>query len=154
MWKLGILSLALLGGCATGPNVGGVLAKPPSRMDQGEIAIFNELPLFAPAFNASLCSHRKSGVFQVSAADDEAYRRAFAGRGLSARDVEIILNPSADYGTRMTFLGLQCSAGRPLEVNKSFYQGIGHNWQVPFGSGYVYLEGDGTERGMRVTSWN
>ena len=32
--------------------------------------------------------------------------------------------------------------------------GIGHQWQMQLGSSYVYLEGDGTPTGMRVTGWN
>lgn len=77
-------------------------------------------------------------------------------RGFSMRDAELIAEKGEFYGTRMTYQGLVCSTGTPTQVNKSFYQYSGHQWQVVLGeySDFVYLEGDGTEAGMRVTSWN
>lgn len=73
-------------------------------------------------------------------------------RGLTKRDVELVLGGS--YGTGMTFNGLKCLVGYEPPVNASFYPGIGHQWQAVLGDEYVYLEGDGTAGGMRVTSWN
>jgi len=73
---------------------------------------------------------------------------------LSARDIELLRKRNHSFGTGQSFVGLVCSMGRNLEVNKSFYQGIGHQWQAVLSSQYVYLRGDGTPTGMRVTSWN
>jgi hypothetical protein len=75
-------------------------------------------------------------------------------RGLIERDIEIITDKISIYGTGMTLTGLSCALRFEPETNKAFYSGIGHRWQAVTGEGYVYLEGDGTERGMRVTSWN
>jgi len=47
-------------------------------------------------------------------------------RGLTGRDVEIISNPKATYGTQMTFNGLSCALRLSLGLIKSFYSGIGH----------------------------
>ncbi|WP_339820055.1 hypothetical protein [Sulfitobacter dubius] len=74
--------------------------------------------------------------------------------GFSRRDLEILRDQKTVYGTGMTYRGLECAGGGKLYPNKAFYPGTGHHWQVPFGSGFVYLEGDGTEAGMRVTAWN
>lgn len=74
--------------------------------------------------------------------------------GLNRRDIEILRDQEHVYGTGMSYRGLECAGGGKLYPNKAFYSGLGHRWQVPFGSGFVYLEGDGTEAGMRVTAWN
>ena len=75
-------------------------------------------------------------------------------RGLTGRDVEIISNPKATYGTQMTFNGLSCALRSEPRTNKAFYSGIGHRWQAITGQGFVYLEGNGTPEGMRIKSWN
>jgi hypothetical protein len=75
-------------------------------------------------------------------------------RGLTGRDVEIISNPKATYGTQMTFNGLSCALRFEPRTNKAFYSGIGHRWQAITGQGFVYLEGNGTPEGMRIKSWN
>jgi hypothetical protein len=87
--------------------------------------------------------------------DYEDYEKVFRGAGMSSRDIELIRPRDQMYGTRQTFAGLTCSLGYIPEVNKSFYRGIGHRWQVVLpGYNFVYLEGDGTATGMRVTGWN
>lgn len=144
--------IVALGAC-NDPS-GTSVAKPPSKMDVNESAVFNSLPLVSVGFADSICAHWKRNTIFRSEADTPIYSAAMRSRGLTARDVEIITNPNADFGTRMTFRGLECSAGGPLTANRSFYQGLGHQWQVPLGRNFVYLEGDGTPEGMRVTSWN
>lgn len=76
-------------------------------------------------------------------------------RGLSRRDIELLASRDQSFGTGQSFLGLSCSVGYEPEVNKSFYQGVGHRWQAILpGPRYIYLEGDGTPTGMTVTGWN
>ncbi|MEP3688851.1 MAG: hypothetical protein ABJN05_17345 [Sulfitobacter dubius] len=60
---------------------------------------------------------------------------------LNSRDIESLRDPKNIYGTGMTYLGLECAGGGKLYPNTVFYPGVGHRWQVPFGSGFVYLEG-------------
>lgn len=74
--------------------------------------------------------------------------------GLKSRDIELLRRRNQSFGTNQSFLGLVCSLGYEPPVNKSFYQGVGHRWQAVLGSQYVYLEGDGSPSGMRVTGWN
>ena len=75
-------------------------------------------------------------------------------KGLTRRDVEITRDKSVDFGTGQTPKGLFCSLGYEPNVNKSFLGGK-HRWQAVLNDGdYVYLEGDGTIEGMRVTGWN
>ena len=54
----------------------------------------------------------------------------------------------------MSGLGIKC-LGFNI-VNNSFYSGSGHQWQMQrLGEGsYVYLKGDGTDKGMIVDAWN
>lgn len=134
---------AVLGACSYDPPPP---PKPPSTMNADEIKVFRSMPL------PSLCRRMKNST--VRKADNPFYAEVMRRRGLNARDVEIILDRKADFGTGMTFAGLECSAAMRLRANKSFYQGLGHRWQVPFGGSFIYLEGNGTPEGMRVTSWN
>jgi len=97
---------------------------------------------------------RNSSSKGLSPTARQVVMKEYKSLGLNKRDLEILSDPDATYGTGMTFPGLECAAGRPLSINDSFYSGSGHHWQVPFGSGYVYLRGDGTKSGMTVHSWN
>lgn len=54
----------------------------------------------------------------------------------------------------MSYIGLVCAIGHDMQVNKAFYPSVGHRWQAITGEGYVYLEGDGTPEGMKITAWN
>jgi|GEM_PF-5869562 len=91
-----------------------------------------------------------------SESDKKAAYDLLRKRGFSKRDADLISDKGEYYGTGMTYKGLVCSTGTPTRVNKSFYQYSGHNWQVVLGdhSDFVYLRGNGTESGMKVTSWN
>jgi hypothetical protein len=73
---------------------------------------------------------------------------------MTARDVELIRARDTMFGTGQSWNGLFCSLGYVPEVNKSFYQGSGHRWQAILPSQYVYLEGNGTPSGMKITAWN
>lgn len=75
--------------------------------------------------------------------------------GLSSKDIELMRLHNSSIGEGQTFLGFQCSLGMQYEVNRSFYGGTGHRWQVVLGLGaYIYFEGDGTPEGMVVVGWN
>jgi hypothetical protein len=91
---------------------------------------------------------------KLTEADKRVVAEILHRKGYTARDVELITDGSVVYGTGMTYRGLECAGGGRLFPNRAFYPGTGHQWQVPFGSGFVYLEGDGTPEGMRVTAWN
>lgn len=88
-------------------------------------------------------------------ADYAALEKRLRGAGLTSRDFELLRNGGQSFGTGQTYVGLVCSLGYEPNVNKAFYPGIGNQWQVVTQyQTYIYLQGDGTERGMRVTSWN
>ena len=72
--------------------------------------------------------------------------------GIIRRDVDIIVDPEARFGTGMSYYGVQCAGGRI--VNTSYYPGLGHTWQMKLGGSYLYLEGNGRDSSMRVRSWN
>ena len=86
--------------------------------------------------------------------DKRAIKASLGNKGLIARDIDLIFDPKADYGTGMSYKGVRCQGGRV--VNKSYYPGLGHTWQMTFNDSYdyVYLEGNGKERNMRAKSWN
>lgn len=149
---LGVAAMTALVAC--NDPAGTSVAKPPSKMDASELDVFNSLPLLSAGYADSICAHWKRLTRYRTSADTPFYFKAMRSRDLTSRDVEIITDPQADFGTQMTFRGLECSAGGSLSANRSFYQGLGHQWQVKFGSNFIYLEGDGTPEGMRVTSWN
>lgn len=104
---------------------------------------------FAQQRPASKCAILLNAT-KAAGADRASIFSEISKLGLNRRDLEILKDPEHIYGTGMSYRGLECAAGGKLNPNKSFYQGVGHRWQVPFGSGFVYLEGNGTERGMRV----
>lgn len=122
----------------------------PSR--QSEVRAMNEV---------DFCRYLlvSEGVAGWSEADAAVARQELARRGFSARDTELIAKQGTHWGTGMTYRGLKCSNGRwdgGFEaVNKAFYPGLGHQWQVDVGNfEFVYLRGDGTEAGMKVHAWN
>lgn len=94
--------------------------------------------------------------FAYFTAEDRAVLEPeFRRRGFSRRDIEILLDPDHLYGTGMSFRGLSCALGYEPSVNDAFYPGAGHQWQAALpGYRFVYLEGNGTKAGMRVTAWN
>lgn len=98
----------------------------------------------------------RAGGEALTQEDYADYEKLFRAWGMSSRDVELLRKRDKFYGTGQTYLGLKCSIGREPRLNKSFYQGVGHRWQAVLGeySEFVYLEGDGTDTGMRVTGWN
>ena len=110
------------------------------------------LPLLGRGGVCDLTRRQVNLLGQISS--EIMLRAELKKRGLIKRDIEIIADRESIYGTGMTFSGLSCALGFEPETNKAFYSGIGHRWQAVTGEGYVYLEGDGTERGMRVRSWN
>ena len=99
------------------------------------------------------------GVAGWSGADESKARQELARRGFSPRDAELIAKQGTHWGTGMTYRGLKCSNGRWdggfESINKAFYPGTGHQWQVDVGNfEFVYLRGNGTEEGMKVYAWN
>lgn len=75
--------------------------------------------------------------------------------GLTSRDLDLIFRngiPETRWGTGMSYYGVICIGG--FIVNRSFYPGLGHTWQMQVGDSYLYLEGDGEKNNMRVSSWN
>ena len=123
-------------------------------MDTDTRAVFNAMPLLADgSLGPNLCRQIHDSEYRRTAADIPIYTAALRQRGLSARDADLILTDQV--GTGESFLALQCSEGPNMGVNRSFYSGVGHQWQaVTQKFGYVYLSGDGTVLGMRVTGWN
>lgn len=95
------------------------------------------------------------GVTGLKEADFKVLDRALRQHGLRKRDLEILRNPNADIGTGQTLLGLHCQNPNDVSiVNRAYYPGTGHQWQVKVGGSYVYLEGDNTNAGMAVYAWN
>jgi len=96
-----------------------------------------------------------SGPIPYDQADFEAIERSLRTFGLTSRDIELLRRRSRTFGTNQTFAGLSCSLGNEPRVNRSYYPGIGNQWQAVLSSSeYVYLRGDGTPSGMRVYAWN
>jgi hypothetical protein len=90
-----------------------------------------------------------------SVADFKIIEVELKRRGLTGRDIELLRSRRQTYGTGQTYTGLICSLVYEPQINQAYYPGIGNQWQaVLYGGDYVYLEGDGTPRGMHVTSWN
>lgn len=118
----------------------------PSQFTPEEHVAFEGKPLEA------YCQIISNRVRTYTPADRAVVAKSLKKRGFKARDIELIT--TGDFGTGMTFAGLKCVAPYISRINESFYPGIGHQWQVVYGDQYVYLEGNGTEAGMRVTSWN
>ena len=146
---LAIVAAASLGACAPqGTSYFFLDRKTPSQFTPEELVFFEN------QFYMTYCQQILAKRAIYTMADRSIASAGLKNRGMSSREIEIILDPTLAYGTGMTFKGLSCSLGYEPQTNRSFYQGVGHRWQAVTGNGYVYLEGDGTERGMRVTSWN
>jgi len=161
MNKFLIAALPLLLACqpvdpASISSTGMYVAKPPTIWSDNETMLAQ-----SPANLIALCNAYRRGGW-LSGGRLQAYTQEdlnvltpiLRQQGLSGRDIELLNSRSQAFGTGQTFLGLACSAGYFPQVNKSFHQGVGHRWQAVMGSQYVYLEGDGTNRGMKVTGWN
>jgi hypothetical protein len=148
-----VIAAIALTGCGN-PDLGRIMFQTPSGFDEEQRQTFETLPLLSQGSELGVCSHIRINRAQTTQADREVYRAALNKRGLSRRDAEIVTSTSADFGTGMTYAGLECSADGRLATNKAFYTGLGHRWQVRFGNSFVYLEGDGTPSGMIVTAWN
>lgn len=149
-----LIALAFLAGCVGGdPSLGRVIALPPSQMDGETVATFERLPLLADGVNPSICNHLERNRYRMTAADAVVYGKAMRAKGLPKRDTDLVL--ANKIGTQESFIGLLCMSNAVPPINKAFYPGVGHRWQMVMPAyGYVYLEGDGTPKGMRVTAWN
>ena len=143
-------SIAILAACASGTSLFFLDNKNPSEFSPEERAYFDGMPSVE---GNSYCLAVKNRRASYSQKDVSIVGDGLRKRGFSGRDVELILDGS--YGTGMSFPGLVCLVSYEPQVNTSFYPGVGHQWQAVLANGdYVYLEGDGTRGGMRVTSWN
>jgi len=129
---------------------------PPSAWTAEQRAVAFGLP------TAYLCRQYSSGSYvpdyitrtRYSVEDYEIIGQVLRQRGMTSRDLEIIRQDDADFGTGQSYQGLICSIGNFRAVNKSFIAGR-HSWQVvTFTNNYIYLEGNGTPETMRVTGWN
>lgn len=149
--SVSVALVALLTGC--GPPTDTIWDAPDSTWGSAQKDRISAIPAIG-GFN-SLCNfaQRKAhpnGLTQAGKIIEAELRR----RGFSSRDREILMNRSATYGTGMSMDGLECAANQRLRVNDSFYPGLGHTWQVPFGTNFVYLKGNGERENMKVSSWN
>lgn len=146
--KKQLIFLSVLAGCVAS-------YQPISTVDaakKAEIQTMSEI---------DFCSYLliSEGVAGWSDADASVARQELARRGFSSRDAELIARQGTNWGTGMSYRGLKCTNGRWDggfdSVNKAFYPGLGHQWQVDMGNfDFVYLKGDGTDGGMRVHAWN
>lgn len=146
-----ISAAVVLGGCAVGPAPT-IFDDDPRTWGPTHQARLASLPLLGYGGVCDL-TRRQLNDFGQSKAEN-MLEAELKRRGLTNRDIELITDREAIYGTGMTFTGLSCALRREPRTNKAFYGGVGHRWQADTGFGYVYLEGNGTDRGMRVTSWN
>lgn len=149
--------LLFLAGCiATAPP----LDKRPTIWTEEDDALYGEILRSDPVGSLMVfCRNYRigsAGSDPLRPEDYAEYETVFRLAGMNARDLEMIRERSRTFGTGQTFLGLSCSLGNLTDVNRSFYQGLGHQWQVVVGdhSQFIYLEGDGTLTGMIVTGWN
>ena len=143
---IALLSLLAVGACA------GYFGEPISEI------VANNPKELASMSEDELCFIIKVGEESPkwSIKDKNRAYKILRKRGFSKRDADLISDQGIIYGTQMTFRGLKCTtAGNLAIVNKAFYPYIGHEWQVEVGEfEFVYLRGDGTEKGMRVFAWN
>jgi len=143
-------SIAVLAACVSGTSLFFLDNKTPITFTPEERAFFDKLP--TDGING-YCVTVKNKLASYTTADRQIVKAGLTKRGMTSHDADLILG--GNYGTGMTFPGLACLVGYEPPVNTSFYPGIGHQWQAVLANGdYVYLEGDGTRGGMRVTSWN
>ena len=153
-----VLALAACGPVdpASIPTSGMYVAKPPAIWTDNEVSLARQ-----PENLIGLCSAYNRGGWlsggrlqPFTQADLNILAPLLRQHGLSARDMELLASRSRQFGTGQSFVGLVCSLGYRPSVNKSFYQGVGHRWQAVLPRQFVYLEGDGSDRNMRVTGWN
>lgn len=138
---------AFLASCAT--NEPGALGGPPSHWNAQSLAHFERQS------RPIQCRILLNAAEKYLSDEDQSFvRRGFSSIGLNPRDLEILTDAATVYGTGMSFAGLECAAGANLAKHTAFYPGTGHQWQVRFGTDFVYLRGDGTDRGMKVYAWN
>ena len=75
-------------------------------------------------------------------------------RVMRPHDTGLIRYQRGAYGIQQTYAGLVCST-LSVDTRKSCYQGVGYRWQHALpGNRFVYIDGDGTWTGMRMTGWN
>lgn len=147
---IALVGAAFLAGCAAGTSLFFLDTKTPSQFSPEERAYFDGLPTFG--LNG-YCAVAVPKVARFTPSDRAIVSTGLQKRGMTKRDVELLL--LGQYGTRMTFSGLSCLVGGQPPVNTAFYPGVGHRWQAVMPNGdFVYLEGDGTPKGMHVTAWN
>lgn len=149
---LKIAAFAALAGCATGHY--DLFATPPSQWTdtQIETATYGENSFFAACL---LYQIGASGQKDLTKNDFAVLDKILLKRGLNRRDLEIMSDPEAGFGTGQSYTGLQCkNSGQVRVVNRSFYPGTGHEWQAQLGDSFIYLRGDTTEDGMIVFAWN
>ena len=149
MTKLTILAALAVAGCAGAMNV-----QAPSTWTAEQRILVQDLPDLGPMGFCALAARAKSTPATFSTTDRAAVTAELRRRGYSGRDLELLTDPAANFGTGMTFRGLSCAIGYEPRINDAFYPGIGHQWQAVTPGSYVYLEGDGTKAGMRVKAWN
>ena len=141
---VGFVALVAISGCT------------PSALDRNPTAWE---PVLADAFAkqpyagqcAWLRQMRANGV-TLTAADKAMIEPAMMAAGLTPREIAYAEAGAPSISTGDTYRQVVCHGG--TLINDAFYSGTGHQWQMRVGSSYVYLEGDGTEGGMRVTGWN
>lgn len=124
--------------------------KTPSSWDEREKDAFWNNEYIQCAHISRIIQDRKYNT------KDRAYLKSYLRKSkLNSRDIHFILDTEwGTFGTGMSALGMQCLGYRL--INKSYYSGTGHRWQMQISgySNYVYLRGNGTETGMIVDSWN
>jgi hypothetical protein len=147
MFKFSLAAIAALAvtACGTAMN----FSAPPSAWSSETLSHFHNQG------RGIQCRILQNAKARSNSPEDSAFiTNEYRRLGLNKRDIEVLNDPEHIYGTGMSFAGLECAAGSNLGKNTAFYPGSGHQWQVPFGSGYVYLRGDGTDQGMKVYAWN
>ncbi len=89
-----------------------------------------------------------------SAEDKKLIKSYLTQHGFNQRDVDLLSNEWGTFSTGMSGMGMKC-LGYKI-VNDAFYSGVGHRWQMQKtgDTRYVYLKGNGTNKGMIVDSWN
>ncbi len=155
-----ILAACLAAFCVSGTSAGPndrAMIKAPSEWSPEERASFTGTTGFI-----SLCIiYQKGGyapgvdLVPLTGADFEIIEVELRKRGLSDFDVAILRQRKGNQlVVGQSFAGLVCEIRRTLKLNKSFSVGVGHRWQAVLPDRFVYLSGDGTSSGMRVTGWN
>lgn len=120
---------------------------PPSQWSSAQQDLFAK-------YSGEQCYITKKWAKNKNPSDKNAIIRSTGNSGLIRRDIEIIFDSPGSFGTGMSYKGVVCIGG--YIVNKSYYPGLGHTWQMTGKqwTNYLYLDGDGRERNMRVKSWN